>query len=363
MLELNLAFVFRTIVLNHFLLITLSLALQLKFKTMSLKLYNPFENLYFNDQTCFLTGDDLNNEDDKITVFPEWIMDRFDYRERKFVLMDTVNSILYKDLKIPCSPKVREAYNQLDREVEQAFDGGYEAMKSFDDHKLFLWISRMVYGVLYQEIDFEIKRLERREEKFKISPVLKERFSMFHLMMQSLISPIEFSEKKPWSIEIVNLNYSNEVFNHRDDAINLIFSLGIKGFGIIACLQDNGVLMNEQKDILAKIGDTVLHPIQFEELCAKILYLDYLLQVTPKYRLEDRSESLYIEALEVEAETDRSIFSVWDNDMFQQVLQDYWTPWALTEKDIMGESNYPISFLEDAYTFEFISPESIKLDY
>src|SRR5690625_6348374 len=103
----------------------------------------------------------------------------------------------------------------------------------------------MVYGVLYQEIDFEIKRLERREEKFKISPVLKERFSMFHLMMQSLISAIEFSEKKPWSIEIVNLKYSDEVVNHRDDAINLIFSLVINGVGIICCLHEEGVLIND----------------------------------------------------------------------------------------------------------------------
>lgn len=330
---------------------------------MSLKLFNPFENLYFNDKTCFLSGDDLSNEDERITVFPEWIMDRFEYKNRKFILMDSVNSILYKDLKVPCSVKVREAYEQLDKEIEQAFEGGFESMNSLDEHKLFLWISRMVYGVLYKEIDFEKKRLESKGDKFDISPVLKKRFSLFHLMMQSLISPIEFSEKKPWSIEVVKLKYSNEVFNHRDDAINLLFSLGVNGFGIIACLQDNGVLMDEQKDILDKIGDSELHPIQFEELCARILYLDYLLQLTPKYNLKNRGDCLLIEALEVEAEPNRSIFSVWDNDMFRQVLQDYWTPWALTEKEIMGDSNYPISFLEDAYTFEFINPDTIKLDF
>src|SRR5690625_4198359 len=102
--------------------------------------------------------------------------------------------------------------------------------------------------------------------------------------------------------------------------------------------------MNDQKDILAKIGDTVLHPIQFGELCARILYLDYLLQATLKYRLEDRGERLFIEALEVEAGLDRSIFSVWDNDMFRQVWQDYWMPGALTDKDIMSQLNYSISF-------------------
>lgn len=330
---------------------------------MSLQLYNPFENIYFNDQTCFLSGEDIDGEKDKITVFPEWALDRFNYRDRKFTLMDTVNSVPYGELKIPCSARVKKAIDELDREVEKAFEGGYEAMKALDEHKLFLWMGRIVYGVLYHELEFEMKRLEGREGGFNISPVLKERFSMFHLMLQSLIHPIEFTEKKAWSIAVVKLKYSEEIFNHRDDAINLLFSLGVNGFGIVACLQDNGVVMDEQRGILEKIGDTELHPVQFEEICARILYSDYLLQAFPKFKIDQKDDVLVIEALEVEAEVNRSIFAVWDNDMFEQVLEDYWTPWALTKKDIMRDTNFPISFLEDAYTFEFIDPESIQLAF
>ena len=51
---------------------------------MSLQLYNPFETYHFDDHTCFLSGDDLTGNDEVITVFPEWVLDRFDYRDKKF---------------------------------------------------------------------------------------------------------------------------------------------------------------------------------------------------------------------------------------------------------------------------------------
>lgn len=331
---------------------------------MALELFNPFENLYFSDKSCFLSGEDLTHADETLSVFPEWILDRFDYRDRKFTLMDTVNSTTYGALKLPCSPSVKLALDVLDEEVKAAFDQGYEGMKALDSHRLFLWIGRIVYGVLFLEIQHEQKRSQDRGKEFGMSPVLKQRYSLFHLMLQSLISPVYFKEGlKPWSISIVKLKYSQEVFNHRDDAINLIFSLGINGFGIIACLQDNGVLTAEHQDILDKAGDTELHPIQFEELCARFLYSNYLLQAFPKFDLDFTDERVTIEALPVVAEPNKALFSVWDNTMFEQVLEDYWTPWALTKKDIMNESNFPISFLEDGYTFEFIDPKSISLPY
>lgn len=331
---------------------------------MASELFNPFDNYLFSENICFLSGVDLESEEDTLLVFPEWILERFDYADRKFTLMDTVNTTTYGDLKLPCSPKVKQAYAELDEEIKAAFELGYEGMKNLDSQRLFLWIGRIVYGILYLEIKHEQKRSIDRNKEFGMSPVLKYRYSTFHLMLQSLISPVYFKDGlKPWSISIVKLKYSQEVFNHRDDAINLLFSLGVNGFGIIANLHDNGVLTAEHQDLLNKIGDSELHPIQFEELCARFLYSNYLLQAFPAYNLEFEQDKLVIEALPVQPEQNKSIFKVWDNTMFEQVLEDYWTPWALTKKDIMNESNFPISFLEDAYSFEFIDPESITLPF
>lgn len=330
---------------------------------MSIRLYNPFETLHFDDCSCFLTGDDLTGEDRFITVFPEWILDRFDYRERKFEMMDSATHTTFGSLRLPCSDRVAEAFNRLDDEIRAAFDKGYESVKSMDSQKLFLWAGRMVYGILYHEMLLERKRADEQEFEFDLSETLKERFSYFHLMLQSLVSNVKFTENKAWSISVVQLKYSQDIFNYRDDAINLIFTLGLNGFGIIAVLQDNSVLQNEYRELLSKTEGHVLHPIQFEELCARFLYSNYLLQYPRKFKITGDGESITIDALPVVPEGSKPMFRPWKDKTFGQVLHDYWAPWGFTEKEIFGSQSIPVSFLENNYTYELIDPESINLPF
>lgn len=330
---------------------------------MALQLYNPFENLYFNDNTCFLTGIDLQHSEDTITVFPEWIMEQYGLANTSFTMMDNITSVLYKDLKLPCSKKVKEAFHQLDQEIKTAFEGGYESVKVLDSQRLFLWMGRIVYGVLYKDMLLERAKMEKRKLELNISTRLKERMGLFHLMLQSLVAPIEFSELKPWSISIVKLKYSKDIFNYHDDTIKLIFSLGMNGFGIIACLQDNGVIKESQQDILSKIGETVLHPIQFEELYARFLYATFLLQYRVNYKIEEREQALFIEALPIQEERNKSLFGAKDFNMYAQVLADLWSPWGLKKSEIANFPDEPISFLEDATTLQLIRPDTIDFPF
>ena len=56
-----------------------------------------------------------------------------------------------------------------------------------------------------------------------------------------------------------------------------MFSFEVNYLGFIACLQDNGVIGEKQKEILDKMKGHVLHPIQFEEFTLgfiiQIIYL------------------------------------------------------------------------------------------
>jgi len=333
------------------------------FWLMSLQLYNPFATLHFDEHSCFLSGDDLNGNNEIINVFPDWVLDDYDFRERNFEMMDTVNQTTYGALTLPCSKRVKKAMDELDAEVKSAFDKGFEAVEALDHQKLFLWAGRMVYGVLYQELMIERMRSEKRGIEFELSKTLKKRFAYFHLMLQSLISPVRFTENKAWSIALVRLKYSKDIFNYRDDAVNLIFSLGFNGFGIIAVLQDNGVLYNEYKGLLSKTSGKVLHPVQFEELCARFLYSNYLLQYPKNFSIRESKDGITIDALPVIPEDGKPLFKPWIPKTFGQVLHDYWSPWGFTEKEIFDSQNVPVSFLENQYTFELIEPESILLPY
>lgn len=332
---------------------------------MPFSLFNPFETLHFEPLTCFLTGSDLESADEQICIFPGWVLDRFSLRDKRFKMMDQVTRIRYEDLKLPCSREVKKAFENLDEEIEKAFDSGYDVVKKIPEERLFLWMARFVYGVLYNDITLEIQRSAKRpgSQGFQLSQLLREKFGKFHLMLQSLIVPMEFKGLKPWSIEVVKLKYSKDTFNYKDEPTNLNFSLGMNGFGIVACLQDNGAVADKQQEIIDKIGDKILHPIQFEELCARFLYSNYLLKKRPQYNIEATDEKIIIESLPLAESLDAPLFDEWNDDMFAQVLAGYWEPWGFEKKTIYTFPDSPLSFLENDYTHQFIEPESVSLPY
>ncbi|SRX74794.1 hypothetical protein [Aequorivita antarctica] len=327
---------------------------------MSLTLFNPFEDLIFDEHFCFLSGV-LTTE--RISVFPQWLMDQFKFGDEKIEMMDKTKSYKYSDLELPCSPEVKKAFTNLDLKIQAAYEKGFEGMESLDQELLFQWTGRMVYGLLYYEMLYERDRLLRQGEEFALSAHLRERFGRFHLMLQSIIEPVSFVGQKPWSIVVFPLKYSADIFSYRDDAINLMFSFGVNGFGFIACLQDNGLIGEKEKELLDKMAGHVLHPIQFEELYARFHYSDYILQYKPEYKIENQEDGITIEALPIEILENRPIFGFWDEDIFAQLLSNYWSVYGIEREDILKFQKPPLSFLENPYSKDFIIPESIDLPF
>ena len=323
------------------------------------ELYKPFENFEFADEKCFLTGKEIDFSEEQISVFPEWIMDRYDLRDKTIVML-AENAVKYNDLKLPCSKNIiTERIDPLETEIESAFISGYEAVKKLSPKILFQWMGKLVYGVLYNDIVFGIKQQSAKGKQFTLSPLLTKKISILHGMLQSLIIPMEF-EQNPWSIEIVKLNYSKDIFNYKDETKNLNFSLGMNGFGIIACLQDNGENSRFHQGLIQQIGETPLHPIQFEELWSRFLYSNYLLVNPVDYHFYSSEDKIIVKP-EPKANQPKPFFNKWDDKMFAQVLANYWKPWGLTMKDIITFPNPPISYLIDDYSNQFILPETIEL--
>src|SRR5690606_13504264 len=126
---------------------------------MGEQLFNPFQDLIFDEHFCFLTGT-LTTE--KMTVFPTWLMDHFKFGVESIELMDKAKSYTYADLILPCSPEVKEAFEKLDQKIKTAYKKGYEGMAALDEVLLFQWTGRMVYGLLYYEMLYERDRLLRQ---------------------------------------------------------------------------------------------------------------------------------------------------------------------------------------------------------
>ena len=309
------------------------------------QIYYPFKAFNFSNRNCFLTGLALTSSEEKIQVFPQWLMSRYHLEDQPFKLLDE-SMATYKDLKIPCSADVNETLLEpLEAEIAAAFEIGYEAVKSLDDMKLFQWAGKLLYGILFNELQSGIKLQHAQGEEFNISESLIHKFSNLHLMLQSLNLPVIFEDFKPYSIFLFKVNNDTKEFGYRDEINTLTFSLRIKDFGLIICLQDNGANYRYHKELFEKIEGEVLHPIQFEEFCGRVFYSAYLFNRLPEFNILPVDDKVYIEAMPLRGMSSKPLFDDWMNKTYGQVLESFWKNWGILLFEIIKYPEKPMSYL------------------
>ena len=79
--------------------------------------------------------------------------------------------------------------------------------------------------------------------------------------------------------------------------------------------------------------------------------------------IENHGNQITIEGLPMVANAQRPLFGFWDQDIFAQLLANYWQVYAIQKEDIIKFQKPFLSFLENPYTQEFIDPESISLPW
>jgi hypothetical protein len=315
------------------------------FAHMPEQIYSPFTAFNFSNRNCFLTGRTLSSEEEKIQVFPQWLMSRYNLEDKPFKLLDE-SMATYKDLKIPCAAQINEAYLEpLEAEIATAFEIGYEAVKNLDEQKLFQWAGKLLYGIIFNELQSGIKLQHAQGEEFNISQAIIHKFSNLHLMLQSLNLPIIFEDFKSYSLFLFKVDNNIEEFGYRDEINTLTFSLRIKDFGLIICLQDNGANRRYHKEILDKIENEVLHPIQFEEFCGRVFYSAYLFNRLPEYNILPVGDNIYIEAMPLRGMSSKPLFDDWINKVYGQVLESFWKNWGFLFLEIIKNPEKPMSFL------------------
>lgn len=330
------------------------------FAAMPAQIYSPFKSFNFSNSKCFLTGDLLNSPEERIQVFPQWLMSRYSLEDKPFKLLDE-SMATYKDLKLPCSAAINEQYLEaLEAEIAAAFDIGYEAVKALDEVKLFQWAGKMLYGIVFNEIQAGIRQQHAQGEQFNISESLIHKFSNLHLMLQCLNLPIQLDGFKPFSLVLFKVDNSEDIFGYRDEINTLTFSLRIKDFGLIICLQDNGANGRYHKEVLDKVDGRTLHPIQFEELNAKFFYSAYLFNRLPEYDVMPVGDTIYIEAAPLRGTSSKPLFDDWMNKIYGQVLENFWKNWGYLLFEIIKNPEQPMSFLFDA-DGNFVNASTIEL--
>ena len=330
------------------------------FAAMPAQIYAPFERFNFSNNKCFLTGEALNTEEEKIQVFPQWLMSRYNLEDQPFKLLDE-SMATYKDLKLPCSAAVNEQFLEpLETEIAAAFAAGYEGVKALDELTLFQWAGKLLYGIIFNEIQAGIRQQHAQGEEFNISQSIIHKFSNLHLMLQSINLSLELDGFNPFSVFLFKVDNAGDVFGYRDEINTLTFSLRIKDFGLIICLQDNGANASYYKEVMDKIKGQTLHPIQFEEVNARLFYSAYLFNRLPEYDVMPVEDTIYIEAAPLRGLSSKPLFDDWVPKIYGQVLENFWKNWGYLLFEIIKDPERPKSFLFDA-NGDFVNAETIEL--
>lgn len=315
------------------------------FAAMPDAIYNPFIQFNFSNRNCFLTGQTLGSEEEKIQVFPQWLMSRYQLENQPFKMLDE-SMATYKDIKIPCAAGVNDTFLEpLEKEIAAAFETGYDAVKKLNELKLFQWAGKLLYGIIFNEIQSGIKQQRAQGEEFNISQSIVHKFTNLHLMLQSLNLPVQFEDFKPWSLFLFKVDNNPDEFGYRDEINTLTFSLRINDFGIIICLQDNGANAKYHAEVYDKIKATILHPIQFEEFCASVFYSAYLFNRLPEYHILPVGDVIYVEAMPLRGMSSKPLFDDWMNKTYGQVLENFWKKWGFLLLEIIKNPEKPMSFL------------------
>lgn len=325
-------------------------------------LHTPFDNFNFGNKTCYLSGEPLESAEQKTEVFPLWLQNRFALQDKPFRHLNEKYTT-YGKLKVPVSKGLQEEVLDLfEAKIETAFTSGYEAVKQLTEQELFYWFGKIMYGIIFNEI--QIALLEKPAgEPLSFSSTLINKFSNHLRFLQTLFVPTELEDFKPYSVSVFKVKQGEDRFDYRNEMNTLIASLQMNGFGVIVCMQDNGENKRLHRPALELVEGKELHPAQFQELNARFYYSAYLFNRIPQYVSippSETTQSYTISAMPLHGGEGKALFDQWNNKTYSQVLEAFWKPWGLVLFEIYKDPENPMTFLVNE-NGEFNS--SIELPY
>ncbi|MBC7655386.1 MAG: hypothetical protein H7098_13050, partial [Oligoflexus sp.] len=123
---------------------------------MQAKLYHPFQKMRFDNDHCFLSGEKINSAE-TLSIFADWLSDTYQLDEKPFKMLDE-SFLTYADIKIPCSSNVKNNFEVLENQIQQAFEKGFDGVKNLDETLLFQWVAKMVYGIILKQLQAAVKQ-------------------------------------------------------------------------------------------------------------------------------------------------------------------------------------------------------------
>lgn len=238
--------------------------------------------------TCFLCGQEFDSgEIGQEHVFAKWLQGKFNLWDRTLVLLNGTQ-IPYRDLKIPaCAACNNVSLSKVEGQVACALPGGAAEVRALGHEILYLWVAKLFFGILYAESLLPMNRAAGNAGAI-LRPGALDGFRFMHLTMQAARATLTFNSddtKYHSSLMVFPIQEHpnpSERFMYRDDVDFGCMAVRLNTVGII-CVTDGGAQERLAEEVFAKLFSHQLHPLQFEEISAKVFAKARTFTRTPKY--------------------------------------------------------------------------------
>lgn len=317
--------------------------------------FDPYLIQKFSDGHCFLCGTELKPGDtgSREHVFPRWLQNRYDLWNQYLGLPNGTH-IPYRQLTIPCCTICNNEYlGRIEQEIQDGLEGGPEAFNTLDEKGIFQWLSKIFYGILFKELSLLVDRRNPQEGTIT-TPNLLEEMNTLHGFLQSVRHPIKFEANHPWSIFIFQCHDYND-FHYDNLSQLMVCSIRMDGVGIVACLEDNGILKEWFTRSYEKFREIKLHPLQFDEWAARVAYQAMLLnRPTKSITIMSEDDDVMVVSPSLRGYNDATVFGPENNELKKRIFSRYWQKYGIMPDEVFRE---PDMFL----TFLYNEDNSIKL--
>jgi len=286
-------------------------------------LFDPEVDIQFGRDVCFLCGAVLpteRNTDEH--VLPKWVLNRFDLWNQRLTLLNRTE-IPYRQLTIPCCVTCNGTHlNRIETAMQQACDAGAQVVRELPSQTVFIWMGKILYGLLYREHFLSWSRRDPSEGPIVQEETLR-RYRLHHQFLQAARIPFEFYPEVPASFfifETLDPTDNQMRFDYWDNPIGLMVSVRVGKVGIIACLQDGGALKHAAGDYYKKYEKLKLHWMQFAELTARIWYDLSLFNRIPKFMLNEQAGKVQVQLMPLGGLSGKPLFDEADSEQYGKVL-------------------------------------------
>lgn len=315
-------------------------------------MWDPAEHLKatlehpYEADACFVCGTQLDNDtrtDEH--VIPSWLQERYALRDKTLTLLNRT-TIPYRQLTVPCCFRCNnERLSPLENRVATAFASGYRAVCDLPKFDLFRWLSKIYLGLQFKELSLPADR-SAPDDGTILSAEFLQQYSILHFWLQ-LSSRNDNSAFAPGSLWVFPAQRPNDVeeqFDLRDDAGNGVIAIRAGEVAVVADFLDNGVHAEISEETFAPLAEIPLHPLQFIELVAHLVYNAKRLCMETRVRFYRNGRALaYTIECKSTVEGDESM-TPWVIDDFAEVFSFYS---GIPVDEILFDKNLVLSFLRD----------------